>query len=396
MRYNEGAMNKHNESITSSHQKGKIDLSRLEPKPSFTIQGGLLRGYMPGLPPRTEHTRGKICGESRRSRKRLMDKLATVDLAHYAAGILMLTLTFPDPLPSMMEMKAMLEKYGFWIRRRFEGIPVLWRYELGEKTERPHFHLIIFCEKFMRVEQYSKAWGRLGGGYVHIIHLPSETAQRYVSKYVSKAAGNRKDWGKAPEDTPAGERASMGGGADGAVHWNTSHISVSEENEPLTDLWTGRTWGFWNEDHLKRKEPIRVDFENTADYEKFQARLKRIIRGWMKAERKRTIMYGYGKSAVPVKVTMSLEKELYKAWRLYRTQGKMPCYVKVGTLWKMFGPKHDGFLKHKGSWSCYVPQSDSFQNALWDCVVLLNHEVYQENHYERKNRSSMEKKRIAG
>jgi len=93
---------------------------------------------------------------------------------------------------------------------------------------------------------------------------------------------------------------------------------------------------------------------------------------------------------------MALEKELYRAWKEYRTQGKMPCYVKVGTLWKMFGPKHDGFLKHKGSWSCYVPQSESFQKALWDCVVLLNHEVYMENHYAGKSGFEMEKVRSVG
>lgn len=397
MRYNEGDMNNNNESITSSHQKGKIDLSRLEPKPSFTIQGGLIRGYMPGEPPRTEHTRGRVCGTSRKSRKRLKDKLATVELSHYKHGVNFLTLTFSDPVPGVKEQKRMLAAYRRWLLRRYGRLAVVWRWEEGKKNGRPHYHLVIFSSKFIDKKEYAKAWGRLNGGFVDIEHVPCDRAQRYITKYISKAAGNdHETTDKKGVFSAENERASSPAGNTPIVDLTNSHKRPDIENNQVKEPWTGRTWGIWNESNLKRSEAVHVDFINTADYEKFQTRLKRIIRGWMKAERKRVVMYGFGKNRCPEKLSMDMEKELYKAWRLYRDQGKIPCMVDPGTLWKLFGPKKDYWLKHRGSWSCYVPQTEAFQRALWDCVVLLNHEVYMENHYAGKSGFEMEKVRSVG
>lgn len=150
-------------------------------------------------------TRGAIQQFSRKSRKRLMNYLATLDIPE--GGSTFITLTYADVWGDPQRVKADLKAFIQAIRRRSPQASGFWRLEF-QKRGAPHFHLMLFNLDFWHYEELQATWGRIIGTerpFTDIQHVKSKRgAYRYMSKYVAKAptdvslttGHNSTDWGR--------------------------------------------------------------------------------------------------------------------------------------------------------------------------------------------------------
>jgi hypothetical protein len=139
-------------------------------------------------------TRGKCAGFSRASRKRMIEKVLTIDTAACGKG-LFITLTYPDKFPSPVDSKKHLKSFFMRLKRRYtDGMFFIWRLELQARGA-PHYHLLVFGVDFIPLEWLSQAWYEIVGSG-DIDHLKAGTniermrtgngAVWYCSKYMAK------------------------------------------------------------------------------------------------------------------------------------------------------------------------------------------------------------------
>lgn len=151
--------------------------------------------------------RGEISGFSRRSRSRLMRKLAKIDKTELP---LFITLTYPDEFPTDSEIyKSDLEKFAKRMKYRFPKYADFWKLEF-QKRGAPHFHLLVWgIPKWHMKQLISYLWYKVVGSGDEK-HLKAGTnVQRirswrgvmsYAAKYMTKleaghAEGCGRFWG---------------------------------------------------------------------------------------------------------------------------------------------------------------------------------------------------------
>jgi hypothetical protein len=170
---------------------------------NFEAQGSLVKlAYADGLyrPTKSRATRGEVTEFSRRSRKRLLEKTARIDLASVTLKnpIIFVTLTYAKLYPTPEAAKTHLDTFLKRIRRFAPESSGIWRIEL-QKRGAPHFHLIFFNLPYLPKETLNQAWGEVVGmefwDYSHEPRPPitriealktPRQAFYYVSKYVAK------------------------------------------------------------------------------------------------------------------------------------------------------------------------------------------------------------------
>jgi hypothetical protein len=188
------------EFVTMTPPHSKIE----NPKLTCEAQGSFVqvRWSVGTLQPRKNYAvRGVITEFSNRSRRRLLERCARLDLNSItrAKKCVFITLTygqlFPDTDTAKKHLRAFLER----IRRAYPQASAIWRLEY-QKRAAPHFHLMLFELPFIPKEKITEAWGEIVGiefwdtshekirepmTRIEMIHNPRHVIA-YVSKYIAK------------------------------------------------------------------------------------------------------------------------------------------------------------------------------------------------------------------
>lgn len=223
----------------------------IDPVLKFEAQGHYVavRYHEPALRPyKGGGTRGRVTTFSRKSRKRLLEKTARLDLRSVAMKnpIVFLTLTygqkFPEPKQAKAHLRALLKRLG----RLSPEASGIWRMEFQDRGA-PHFHIILFDLSFISKEVVKSIWGDIIGKEfwdtskqepqapftrIEAIRNPRK-AMAYVSKYVAK-----------------GQEAGSGFN-------NVPYLTANPE--------IGRLWGVFNAKLLPYAELISINIELSRD-----------------------------------------------------------------------------------------------------------------------------------
>jgi len=201
--------------------------SKKPPLVTFKLQGALLKVKYPGSPPQhVTKKRGRVVGFSQASRKRMLEKVATLTPPR---GCVFLSLTYPGDFPSPREAKNHFRAFLERVRRKFaeSAVSAIWRMEL-QKREAPHFHIMFFNMPFWEKEKVQEAWGEIIGfdrPFTRIEWIKSRRGvMRYISKYCAKA--------QAPTENDESEEG------------------IGGFNHPAYLHDTGRVWGVFNAENL--------------------------------------------------------------------------------------------------------------------------------------------------
>lgn len=233
-------------------------------------------------------TRGTIKEFSRQSRKRMLDRLASLNreaIRFNKDRVKFITLTYERRIVPLARAKRDLKVFIERLQERFPECWVVWRMEFQERTT-VHFHLMVGNAGFwwLHAKQHKEgklgmvdAWNEITGQSAKN-SLDFETIHSfngvmyYVSKYMAKPA----------EDAiPDGDFIHSSKGEDGT----TRHIEVSPDGEilgdgfmglsiahilsvknlpkelPKTDLWKiGRFWGVCGRKNLPVAERREYTF----------------------------------------------------------------------------------------------------------------------------------------
>lgn len=179
--------------------------------------------------------RGEIKGFSRRSRSRMIDLMARLDLNK--VRVTFLTLTFHGS-PTAPEAKKALKRLTMRIRRAFPLASGVWRMEFQERGA-IHFHLLLFNFPFVPQRQMQAVWEECTGEDKSIVHITLVRNRRMLMGYVSKYIGK--------------------------VEEHSSDASLINEpyQHSLSSVKTGRIWGWLNKECL----PLAPKFELITDDE---------------------------------------------------------------------------------------------------------------------------------
>lgn len=155
-------------------------------------------------------TRGSISAFSRKSRKRLLEMCARLDLAQIVREkpVIFITLTYAAQFPSTEVSKQHLRAFLERIRRFAPDASGIWRLEYQERGA-PHYHLILFNLPFLSKRELTAMWGEIVGlewwDTSRLLPRPPMTriesikqprkAMAYVSKYVAKHEDSSSDSG---------------------------------------------------------------------------------------------------------------------------------------------------------------------------------------------------------
>lgn len=130
--------------------------------------------------------RDKITAFSRKSRKRLLEVFARLDVSKQRA--VFVTLTFSS-IPEQEFAYKSLRKFFERLRRRFKNVCAIWRKEYQERGS-IHYHIIFFGLPFIPQRELQQCWEACTGenrSIVHVTLLKSKKhALLYVSKYIAK------------------------------------------------------------------------------------------------------------------------------------------------------------------------------------------------------------------
>lgn len=193
-------------------------------------QGHLFRARVEGrVEQRGGGKRGRVCGFSRKARKRFLESFARLDTQ---VGALFVTLTLRGELVAPSVMKHWLAVLFKRLRRAYPWMAAHWRFGMeseGEREYNPHFHLVIYNVSYIPVEWIRRVWGEvIGRGEPHVWVQGLESWRKgmaYCAKYVGKLE----------------EQASL------------DYLTY------LTgEAWTGRMWGVFNRKNLPLAELIEV------------------------------------------------------------------------------------------------------------------------------------------
>jgi len=184
--------------------------------------------------------RGCVTSFSRKSRRRMIDLMARLDLKD--KRIVFLTLTF-HYTHSASKTKAAFKRFLARVRYYYPQVAGVWRVEF-QKRSTPHYHLILIDLPFWKHSELRQTWMECtgednSGARIEWIHS-GRMCMFYVSKYCAKVY-------ESEEIT---------------LFINAPYQQKEEEK------WTGRMWGVINADALPfapRFVGVIVD-EDTAWY----------------------------------------------------------------------------------------------------------------------------------
>jgi hypothetical protein len=181
---------------------------------TIELQGHVFKVSHSGGPATGGGKRGAIRGFSAASRKRLLEKLARLEVQpidghrHCAT---MITLTYPGhcsveidqatgaidsdtDLPSPQQAKADLRAFLERIRRRWPDVSAIWRFQMdssGNRPYHPHFHIIFFGLPYIDKLMVRQWWSEIIGRPSPITRIESIRSWRgvmsYAARYVSAA-----------------------------------------------------------------------------------------------------------------------------------------------------------------------------------------------------------------
>jgi len=217
-------------------------------------QGHLFRLKVPLAGSKGGGQRGSVCTFSARSRKRMLETLARIDLAR-AGFVCFVTLTYPDRsgAPSAGETERDRCTFLKRMRRGFPDASAVWRREWEPRdtgvfvgVRFPHYHLLYFALPFVHHADLNATWAGVLGWteYLRTEIRGIESwrqALGYVAKYMAKA-GARPAPG-SPVGVGAGGPAEPDGGRAapaGSLVYGTYLTGIDGFSL------TGRAWGVFN------------------------------------------------------------------------------------------------------------------------------------------------------
>lgn len=194
--------------------------------------------------------RGKVCGFSRASRKRMLDLLNSIDRST-VSSVLFIDLTYPSAWPQDETVwKRDLDAFFKRLRRRWPNAAAIWRLEF-QKRGAPHFHLLLFG-----VQRVPKAW--LSSSWYQVV-----------------GSGD-------PRHLEAGTRVRRVRSWRGVV----SYVTKGMAREHPADRDTGRMWGIVGRKNL----PIRL-LTVPLSWSQWH-RVRRVLRGWLERLLGRRLAWG--------------------------------------------------------------------------------------------------------
>ena len=216
--------------------------------------------------------RGAVWQFSHASRKRMLERLARIDVDK-AGFVTFVTLTYPDREGPPTPQDADRDRQNFQkrVNRLFPDASAIWRREWEcRKTGRfdgvsfPHYHYLFFLLPFLEADRLNRMWAEVLGwsDYVRteIKGVKSwRQAFYYVAKYMAKPVGPAAD--EPPEGPgPAARKAGPGSGGEaasslvyGAYLTAPSDEEEREERERNRKS-AGKSWGIFNRKRLPLAE----------------------------------------------------------------------------------------------------------------------------------------------
>ncbi len=176
--------------------------------------------------------RGRVTGQSRQARNRLIRRLAAIDQKQYpATHVLFVTLTYHRKWPENPEgWKAHIDAWRKRLERKHGPLAAVWVKEF-QKRGAPHFHLVFFLDEPASDELVTTMW---------------------IGWY--EVAGDRSHWHRR-----YGFRAESPRTWRGVMSYASKYISKDDQHQYMSPdgelLPTGRMWGVWREKLL----PIRYE-----------------------------------------------------------------------------------------------------------------------------------------
>lgn len=162
------------------------------------------------------HARGAVTGFSRKSRQRLIEKMARLDVQNVRTCFL--TLTFHGT-PAMAEATRAFKQFTMRLRRLFPRMSAMWRKEFQERGA-AHYHLICFNMPYWKQAAIQRCWEECTRETRSIVHIKllrnKRQAMYYVAKYIAKLPHNSE---------------------------TTSLVNTPYQHEQVSPS-TGRAWGY--------------------------------------------------------------------------------------------------------------------------------------------------------
>lgn len=157
------------------------------------VSGGSVKGLQP-----SGGVRGEVREFSRKSRKRLLEKIAMIDRRKLPRPPVFVTLTYPaEYSPDPERWKRDLDNFCKCILRRYSGAFGIWKLEF-QKRGAPHFHLILLGVGFLPSKWLADSWYRIVGSGDPKHRQAGTSVERarswrgiaaYLSKYIGKNVG---------------------------------------------------------------------------------------------------------------------------------------------------------------------------------------------------------------
>ena len=201
----------------------------------LTVQGGMLK--VASVQPkearlaRSDARRGKVYGQSPKSRKRLLERVATISTARLMVFI---TLTYGENDPNAELAKQHLHTFLQRLYRKAPRAAIIWKMEYQQRGA-IHFHLLCFNLPYIDKGSIQQAWGEITNQdrpFTRIEAIRSrKKALSYVAKYMAKRPTQSSGFNYVPYP-----------------------------NVPV--LWSGRTWGTRGACHIPyaTKTVIKLGF----------------------------------------------------------------------------------------------------------------------------------------
>lgn len=167
------------------------------PHVSIKAQGHLLSVQSIGLDMERfgGSRRGCVDGFTRSSRKRLLEKLASMKAPSkngYRSQVSFLTLTTLEMYHPKL-MKVFLANFFKRVARKFPSVSGIWRLEFQERGA-VHFHVILYNAPYIDKLWIQSAWGEIVGQVKPFTRIELVKSyrhlMRYASKYLAKVGGD--------------------------------------------------------------------------------------------------------------------------------------------------------------------------------------------------------------
>ena len=178
--------------------------------------------------------RGDITEFSRRSRKRLLDTFARLDVSRLRFGTQrpkFITLTYQKNMRDAVQAKRDLDAFMKRLARRSNDFWAIWRMEF-QKRGSIHFHLITHTP-YWDAQSAQKAWNEVNGeDSPNSLDIEALRSFQGVMSYAAKYLGKVED--ESPDESPEAPESCLG----------LSMLHTSPQT------WTGRHWGVYGREHI--------------------------------------------------------------------------------------------------------------------------------------------------